>query len=120
MGFGDLGRTSDEAADLTQVGVIATGTQTGINASTITTITTHTSSGTQYITRVVCSSTDYAKFTLVLNSSTIETQRGGPDRNIIFEFGQALKLDNSDILDIKGEHYVTGETSNFEATIYGV
>ena len=120
MPFGDLGRTSDEAADLTQAGVLANGTQTSVSDNTVTTLTTYTASGTKYISKIICSGTVYAKFTLVLNTSTIETRRGGPDRTIEFDFGGALKLDNTDVLDVKVEHYVTGASENFEATIYGV
>jgi hypothetical protein len=120
MALGDLGRTSDEAADLTQATALASGSVSSVSDNTVTTIVSLTASGTKYISKIVCSGQVYAKFTLVKNTTTFETRRGGPDRTIEFDFGGALKLDDTDVLDVKVEHFVTTETPTFESTIYGV
>lgn len=97
--------------------VLNNGAVTSVTATTLTTIVTYTAPSAKGVTRISCSGTDYAKYSLVLNTSTIEYKRSGPDRNI--EFGP-MKLNTNDVLDIKVEHFNTGLTGNFEATIWGV
>lgn len=97
--------------------VLNNGTVANVTATTLTTIVSYTALVDKGVTRISCSGTDYAKFSLVLNTVTIEYQRSGPSRNI--EFGP-LKLSATDVLDVKVEHFITGDTANFESTIYGV
>ena len=118
MGFGGfLGRIE---ADVTTASSLAHDTVSAVADTTVTTIVTYVASGTKYLTKISCSGTDYAKFFLVVNTTTIEIRRSGPDRNAIFDFDGALKLSDGDIVDVKVEHFVTGQTADFEATIYGV
>jgi hypothetical protein len=98
-------------------GVLNNGAVANVVATTLTTIVTYTAPAAKGVTRVSCSGTNYAKFSLVLNTTTIEYKRSGPDRNV--EFG-AFALSSGDVLDVKVEHYVTGDTADFEATIWGV
>jgi hypothetical protein len=107
-----------KSAGSTDQTVLNTGTLTSVPANTQQTIVTYTAgAGDSGITRIVCSGTDYAKFELYKNVSLVETQRSGPDRNAFFG---PIKLQAGDIIDVKVEHFVTGSTANFEATIYGV
>jgi hypothetical protein len=99
---------------------LSTGTATGILASTLTTLTTYSPVTNKVITRIAVSGTRYAKYQLFLNTALIETQRTGPDRNLAFIFEPfPLALNATDILDVKVTHYNTGETADFEATVYG-
>ena len=95
------------------------GSQTAVPASTITTLATMTANGSRYVTRVSVSGQEYAKYTLHINSVLKETKRSGPDRSVEFEFDTPLGLASGDVLDVKVEHFVTGQTPDFEATIYG-
>lgn len=96
--------------------VLNNGSESNVTVTTLTTIVTYTATADKSITRVSCSGTVYAKFYLVLNTTTIEILRSGPSRNI--EFG-SLSIDTGDILDVKVEHFYTGQQEDFESTIYG-
>lgn len=104
------------------VGVLATGSITTIADSTLSTIVTFTNSsgGDQSISRVAGSGTAPAQYDLVLNSVTIETRRSGPDYKVDFTFNGPLKLVDTDILDLKVTHLITGTTRDFQASVYGV
>lgn len=69
------------------------------------------------ISRISVSGTDYAKFTVVLNTNPIEIKRTGPDRNL--DFWLNLQLNAGDIIDVKVIHLVDGELADFEASIFG-
>jgi hypothetical protein len=99
--------------------VQAVGAQSSVPASTITTLATMTANGSRYVTRVSVSGQEYAKYTLHINTILKETWRSGPDRSIIFEWGNPLGLESGDVLDVKVEHFVTGQTPDFAATVYG-
>lgn len=101
------------------VSPLAGGSVSSVTANTLTTVCTYTATGTKRVTRIGCSGTCYAKFTLVINTVVVETKRSGPQRNIDFTFDRPLLLSDSDILDLKVTHFVTGETNEFEATVYG-
>jgi len=98
---------------------IAIGGIAGIPANTPSTIVTYTASGAIGITKISTSGSDYAKFLLYKNTSLMETQRTGPQRNIDFLFGGSLALSSGDIVDVKVIHYNTGVLSDFESTLYG-
>lgn len=115
--FNEILSGSDTTLGVTK---LTNGSQNSLGANTVATVATYTApAGGKKVSRISCSGTDYAKWTLVLNTSTIEVKRSGPDRSVEFEFANPLELAVTDILDVKVEHYVTGETGNFETTIYG-
>lgn len=97
--------------------VLATGAQTLISDNTLTTIATFTAVATTRITSIIASSTDYAKYTIVLNAADIMVLRSGPSRNV----GAFINLEivNTDVIDIKVEHFNTSITMDAEATILG-
>ncbi|MCK5020618.1 MAG: hypothetical protein KAS32_26600 [Candidatus Peribacteraceae bacterium] len=96
--------------------VLNNGSETNVPSAALTTIVTYTASANTQVSRVSCSGTNYAKYSLVLNTSTIDIKRSSPSRNV--EFGP-LSLVNTDILDVKVEHFYTGDQEDYEATIYG-
>ena len=99
----------------------ATGTATSVPANVKTTILTQSFSATfNNISIISVSGQDYAKYFLTINSVDIDIRRSGPDRNLTFDYtSNPLALYSGDIVDIKVEHYVTGNLLDFEATIYG-
>ena len=99
---------------------LASGAIPNIPANTPTTIVTYTPAADRVITRVAVSGTAYGKVELFTSASLIETQRMGPERNIIIQFANPLLLPSGIPLDVKVTHYVTGELNNFESTVYGV
>ena len=90
---------------------------TGIAASTVTTIATFTAVATTRVTKLILSGTDYAKVTVRINSTVQATKRMGPDRNV--EFDLNLELSATDTVDIRAEHFHTGDTNDYEGLILG-
>jgi hypothetical protein len=101
------------------VDTLATGTQTGVASSLLTTIVTFTAGSAKKITKVSVSGTEYAKFQLFKNTGLIETKRTGPDRSVDFIFSSPLVMNTGDILDVKVTHFYIGNTLDVEASIYG-
>ncbi len=72
------------------------------------------------LTLVSVSGEDYAKFFVTINTIDVDIRRSGPDRNITFSYtGAPYALSPGDIVDIKVEHFNTGDLVDFDATIYG-
>lgn len=101
------------------VDTLATGSQTGVTANLLTTIVTYTAGATSKITRIGASGTEYAKYQLFKNTNLIETKRTGPERSIDFIFNSPLIMNSGDIVDVKVTHFYTGNTVDFEASVYG-
>lgn len=100
--------------------VIAKGIATTVPVSTKTTVVTLTAIGTdRFITAIYCSGMEYGKWYLVKNSTDEIIQRGGPDRDQPFTFPNPWKIVAGAVVDVKVEHFVTGQTPDFEATIMG-
>ena len=119
-------RPSQITGDVTVGGVAlssskAVGSVANVPASTLTTILTKTADANlTNISIVSVSGEDYAKFTLVINGSDIDVRRSGPQRNVQFDYtSNPLKTNTGDVIDIKVEHFFTGDTLDFEATIFG-
>ena len=90
-----------------------------VPASTLTTVATYSAIADKKITQVLCSGMEYGKFQLFINSILKMTRRGGPNRNVDFNFNVPLSLPAASVIDIKVTHFVPGETPDFEATILG-
>jgi hypothetical protein len=114
LGTGDTGQALRGA---TVLGTASTGL---ISSGATNTILTLNPTADTYITQIICSGMDYAKFTLVHNTATVATRRSGPDRDCIWDFGGGpFSLAPGDIFDVKVIHFYTGEQSDFQATIMG-
>lgn len=101
------------------VDTLATGAQTTVGANLLTTIVTYTAATAKKVSKISVSGTEYAKYQLFKNASLIDTKRTGPDRSTEFLFESPLLMASSDILDVKVTHFYTGNTVDFEASIYG-
>jgi hypothetical protein len=124
---GDVNATVDSTVPVSVEGISLTeyrnqGAVTNLAATTKTTIVTQAFvSGTfQNLVMVSCSGQDYAKFFLTINAVDVDVRRTGPDRNLTFDFtGAPLKLVAGDVVDVKVEHFNSGDLLDFDATIYG-
>jgi len=103
------------------ISFVTKGTAVTVPASTKTTILTATYSTTfNNIALISVSGQDYAKFFLTINTIDADIRRSGPLRNLEFDFkSNPLGLSSGDVVDIKVEHFFTGDLLDFEATIYG-
>jgi hypothetical protein len=106
--------TSGEA-----VTAVAVGEATSVPSETLTTILTLTANGINMITTISFSGEDYAKYGLYINSGLIDTMRTGPQRNGRFYFEHPYTLESGDVVDVKVTHWFSGETLDFESTMYG-
>ena len=103
------------------ISFVTGGTATLVPATTKTTILTATYSASfNNIALISVSGQDYAKYYLTVNAADIDIRRSGPARNLEFDFkSNPLGLSSGDVVDIKVEHFFTGDLLDFEATIYG-
>jgi hypothetical protein len=100
--------------------ILAKAIAPSVAASVKTTVVTLAAAVTdRYITAIFCSGMEYAKWFLVRNSADEIIQRTGPDRDQPFQFASPWKIPAGDVIDVKVEHFVTGETPDFEASIMG-
>jgi hypothetical protein len=99
--------------------VLAKAKATAVPVSTKTTVVTLTASTITYITNVICSGMEYGKWYLVIDSADEAIRRGGPARDVVWDFVNPLTLNAASVLDVKVEHFVTGQTPDFESTIMG-
>lgn len=111
---------ADDAALPASVSVLAGGAVTAVASTILTTVLTYTPGAASKVTRISVSGTNYAKVQIFLSAALIETKRMGPDRNIEFNWASPLAVGSGVPLDVKVTHYVTGETNDFEASVYGV
>jgi hypothetical protein len=99
--------------------VLAKSIATTVPSAIKTTVVTFTAAADTFITAIYCSGMEYGKWYLVKNSTDEIIQRGGPDRDQAFTFPNPWKILSGDVIDVKVEHFVSGQTPNFEATIMG-
>jgi hypothetical protein len=97
------------------------GSLTGAAASpTVNTIVTQAfvASTFEKIVLIQASATNYSKYFLKVNGTTISTKRSGPDYNIEFDFtGAPYALIIGDTVTVEAEH--ASGTVDYEATIFG-
>jgi hypothetical protein len=116
----DLVGTSGGGGDVvTPSTVLAKNIAASVPASTKTTVVTYSAVVDRYVTAIYGSGMENGKWFLVINSADQIVRRAGPERDKIFEFPSPLKITAGSVLDIKVEHFVTGETPDFECTILG-
>ena len=85
---------------------------------TLTTIATLPSNGIKYITKIMCTGEDNARWDVYVNNVRQFTQRT-TDRNVDFDFPTPLKIFATSIVDVKATCHGSGTTSDFQATIFG-
>ena len=105
---------------LIPVNDIRTGTAISVSSAILTTILTLSALTKHKIMRISCSGQDYAKYELFIDTVLIETKRSGQKRNVDFNFTSGLLLNNTQVLDVKVTHFFTGDSLDFESTIYSI
>jgi len=117
----DLVGSGGGSADVvTPSTVLAKNIASAVPVSTKTTVVTLAASpADRFITAIYCSGMEYAKWFLVRNSADEIIQRTGPDRDQPFNFTSPWKIPAGSVVDVKVEHFVTGETPDFEVSIMG-
>jgi hypothetical protein len=119
---GDLGVTGAVTINGISLSTVkTTGAASNVAATTLTTILTKVADALfSNITIISVSGEVYARYILYINSNLLDVRRTGPDRNLQFDYtGSPLALTVGDVVDIKVEHYNTGDLADFDATIYG-
>ena len=111
--------TGDSGQALRASRILADGSTGLIGPNVNTTIVTISPLADTFLTHIICSGHEYAKFTLVINSSAKFTRRSGPSRDVIWDFISPLGLSAGQIFDVKVIHFRTGETADFESTLMG-
>ena len=99
--------------------ILAVGEQTIISAGTPTTIVTVPANGKRYITEIICTGEENARWDIFVNSVRKATKRT-TDRNVVFEFAVPLELAGSTVLDVKATHHGPGANADFQATVIGL
>ena len=100
-------------------GILDEGSTGLIAANANTTILTLSPTADTFLTHIICSGHEYAKFTLVINSVAKFTRRSGPSRDVIWDFISPLGLVAGQTFEVKVIHFRVGITSDFESTIMG-
>lgn len=115
----DAGSTPGTGETLKNSTVLAKAIATSVESSSKTTVLTISASADTYITSIICSGMEYGKWYVTVDSADQMIRRGGPARDVIWEFVNPYKVASGSVLDIKVEHFVTGETPDFESTVLG-
>ena len=115
----DAGSSPGTGETLKDVTVLAKAIASTVPASTKTTVLTISAAADTYITSIICSGMEYGKWFLTLNSGDEMIRRGGPDRDVIWQFTNPYKVASGSVFDVKVEHFVTGQTPDFESTVLG-
>jgi hypothetical protein len=98
--------------------VIAVGEQTSVSQNTLTTVATVPSNGVKYITKIICTGEENARWDIYIDSVRKMTKRT-TDRTVDYDFPTPLKLGSSSVLDVKVTHHGPDTTSDFQASVLG-
>jgi len=109
--------TTGGATVVTSANVLAKAVASSVAASAKTTVVTITAAVDTYITKIIGSGHDYAKWYLVLDSVDQNIRRSDYDKS--WNFTNPWKISAGSVLDLKVEHFITGDTLDFEGTIWG-
>ncbi len=113
-------RTGEFDVSISAESALVVGSSTNVPVSTLTTVATFTATASvQNITRISCSGQESGKWQMFIDTVLIETRRATQGLDIQFTFVNRLGLSTGAVVDVKVTHEYTGETPDFEATIYG-
>jgi len=116
----DAGSTPATGESLKAAAVLATGTAAAVSASTKTTVLTIAAAVDTYITQIIGSGMENGKWFLTVDTVDKNTRRaGGGERDREWQFVNPYLIPSGSVFDLKVEHFVTGETPTFEATVWG-
>ena len=97
---------------------VVVGSVSGISQSTLTTVATVPANGIKYITKIICSGEENARWEVYLDSVLKVTKRT-INRQIDFDFNLPMKQLAAEVLDVKCIHFGPGTTSDFQCTVMG-
>ena len=110
----------DVSSGVYDLQVLSVGTTGAINHETLTTITNYVASADMKLSKVSCSGDGPADFTLLIDTTTIDTKRSSTgDLDKEFKFDDPLPVSSGSTISVKVYHHATGKTKTFDATIYG-
>ena len=90
-----------------------------VSDNTQTTVVTLAANGVRFITKIMCSGNDNAKWEVIVDGSTTVATKRGDGRSVEFDFPIPYQLEASKPMDVKVTHYYTGESLDFEVSIIG-
>ena len=97
--------------------LLVRGVQSSVPASTLTTVATLAANGVRFVTKVLCSGHEHAKWELYVDSAIVATKRGEYTQE--FEFDSTpYRIDDGSAMDVKVTHYGAG-TPDFDVSIIG-
>ena len=99
--------------------ILAQDTEADVPSGVTTTIVSFTAAVDTFITRIECSGHDYAKFTIEIDTAIKFTKRSGPSRDAEWDFVSPLKILAGQIVDVRVEHFYTGDVGDYDATVLG-
>lgn len=86
----------------------------------ITTIVSRQYDQSCYLTKVMCSGTIFAEYTMQIDNKTVLTRRSGPSRNTDFSLEYfPLFLEKKKEIRVSVKHYRQSMSEQFECTIFG-
>jgi len=103
----------------TPASILAKAVASSVASNVKTTVVTYTASADTYITELIGSGMEYGKWFVVVDSVDQAVRRGGSDRDVVWTFVNPLKINSGSVIDLKVEHFVSGQTPDFEGTIMG-
>jgi len=96
--------------------LLVRGVQSSVPASTLTTVATLVANGVRFVTKVICSGQENAKWELYIDSVVVATKRGA--YTIDFDFvATPYRIDDGSAMDVKVTH--EGTSADFDASIIG-
>ena len=103
--------------------ILAFGTATTVAVSTETTVVSYATAATKatWVTQIFCSGQENSKWRVFEGATPKIVQRIGAGQvNVLFDFVTPFKVAAGPVtIDVKVEHFFTGETPDFECTIMG-
>ena len=100
------------------VTVMAKNSAVDVPADTRTTVVTLTAAVDTYVTKIVGSGDDHAKWVLVVDTVD-QNFKNSDDYGREWDFTHPWKISSGSILDLKVEHPIDGEQLDFAGTIWG-
>jgi len=96
--------------------LLARGVQSSVPATTLTTVVTLVANGVRFVTKVICSGQENAKWELYIDSVIVATKRGAYTTEFDF-LATPYRIDDGSAMDVKVTH--AGTSADFDASIVG-
>lgn len=113
---GDLTVTMEDI--VTNNTVIQVGEQNNISQNTQVTVVTVPANGLKFITKIICTGEENARWDVYIDSVRKMTKRT-IDRTVDFDFPTPLRLPATSVLDVKVTHHGPDAQADFQASVLG-